>query len=222
MIAKIVILVVASFILAATGSPVEPDNLNKVDMKNGIYDAVVEKDSYIESQDLTVTSSLSSTARFGHSLLGMDDGIRSLQQFKIYSSCGALGDPTDNWVNGTCVALETSVCCEFRGKIYSSCDALTEPKDNWVDGICYGLEASDCCKLSPGGIVLYVVIFLAIVLGIVACSCACCCCCPLHSKMCCARKDQQTNTPVVAGTSAGNAYDGVHTETMNAREDTPP
>jgi hypothetical protein len=191
MIAKIIILVVASLILAATGSPVESDNLNKVDMKNGIYNAINEKDSYIESQDLTVTSSLSSTARLGHSLSGMDDGQRSLQQIEIYFSCDALTEPTDNWVNGTCVAFETS----------------------------------DCCKVSPGGIVLYVVICLAIVLGIVACSCACCHCCPLHSKMCCARKEQQTNTPVLTAIPVGNAYDGGHTETeaMNVivKEGTP-
>jgi hypothetical protein len=185
MIAKIVILVVASLILAVSGSSVEPDILNKVDMKNGVFD-VNEKGSYMESQDLTVMSSSSSTTRLGHSLSGMDDGIRSLQ-ILVYTSCGALAEPTDNWENG----------------------------------ICYGLEASDCCKFSPGGIVLTVVILLAIVLGIVACSCACCRCCPLYSKMCCARKDQSTNTPVVTAIPAGNAHDGGHTETVNAKEDTP-
>jgi hypothetical protein len=188
MIAKIVILVVASLILAVSGTSVEPAILNKVDMKNGVFD-VNEKDSYMESQDLTAMSSSSSTARLGHSLLGMDDGMRSLQ-IKVYSSCGALAEPTDNWVNGICV----------------------------------GLEASDCCKLSPGGKVVYAVtcLFLvAVILGIVACSCACCRCCPWYSKMCCAPKDQPTNTPVVAATPSGNAYDGGHTEAMNAKEDTP-
>jgi hypothetical protein len=185
MIAKIVILVVASLFLAVSGSSVEPDIMNKVDVKNGIFD-VYEKDSDTESQDLTAMSSSSSTTRLGHSLLRMDDGMRLLQ-IKVYSSCGALAEPTDNWVNG----------------------------------ICYGLEASDCCKLSPGGGVLIAVILLAFVLGIVACSCACCRCCPLYSKMCCAPKDQPTNTPVVTAIPAGNAYDGGHTEAMNAKEDTP-
>jgi hypothetical protein len=219
MIAKIVILVVASLILAVSGSSVEPDILNKVDMKNGVID-VNEKGSYMKSQDLTVMSSSSSTARLGHSLSGMDDGIRSLQ-LTIYSSCTGLSVPIGNWVNGTCAAFETSDCCKLGVKTYSSCGALQEPNDDWVDGTCYGLEASDCCKVSPGGNALFWVIFLAIVLGIVACSCACCTCCPLHSKMCCARKDQPTNTPVVTAIPAGNAHDGGHTETVNAKEDTP-
>jgi hypothetical protein len=189
MIAKIVILVVASLILAVSGSSVEPDVLNQVDMKKGVFD-VNEKDSYMESQDLTVMSSSSSTARLGHSLLGMDDGIRSLQ-LKLYTSCGALSEPTDNWVNGICV----------------------------------GLEASDCCKLSPGGIVLFLFIALAIILAIVISSCACCRCCPLHSKLCCAQKDQQANKPVATAIPIGNAYDGDRTETETTnvivKEDTP-
>jgi hypothetical protein len=104
---------------------------------------------------------------------------------------------------------------------FTSCGALTEPTDNWVNGTCSEWKASDCCKSSPGGYVLTVAFYLAFILVIVACSCACCECCPLYSKMCCARNDQPTNTPVVAATPSGNAYDGGHTEAMNAKEDTP-
>jgi hypothetical protein len=188
-------------------------------MKNGVID-VNKKDSYLESQDLTVMPSSSSTARLGHSLLGMDDGIRSLQ-LTIYSSCTELSVPTGTWVHGTCDAFEMTDCCKLRFKTYSSCGPLQEPNDDWVNGTCYGLEATDCCQPTPGGIVFYIVIYLAVILGIVACSCACCSCCPLHSKMCCARKYQPSNTPVVTAIPAGNAYDGGHAETMNAKEDTP-
>jgi hypothetical protein len=177
MIAKIVILAVASLILAVSGSSVEPDILNKVDVKNGIYDAVNEKGSYMESQDLTVMSSSSSTARLGHSLLDVDDGQRSLQ-LMFYSGCAGLSVPTDNWENG----------------------------------ICAGFEDSDCCKLSPGGIALFVLVPLVVILIIVIASCACCRCCPLHSKLCCAQKDQQTNTAVATAVPAGYANNGSHAE----------
>jgi hypothetical protein len=202
MMDKIVILVVASLILVVIVSFVDPDHQNKVDVTSGIYDGVNEKGSPMESIHLAVLSHSSFTA--GHSLSDMHDAQRMLQQVTSIDSCGALSEPTDNWVNGTCSGWKTTDCSV-----------------NGTNRTCVGLEASDCCKLSPGGIVVYVVFYLAFVLVIVACSCACCECCPLYSKMCCARNDQPTNTPVVAATPAGNAYDGGHTEAMNAKEDTP-
>ena len=56
-----------------------------------------------------------------------------------------------------------------------------------------------CCELTGGGIAVYLLVTLAIVAGIVACSCACCPCCPWYEKMCCAaRARNAAATPVAA------------------------
>jgi hypothetical protein len=81
------------------------------------------------------------------------------------------------------------------GALQQECFPNYESNDDFLD---LSEFYEECCETTTAGIIVWLLLCAAMVVGIVVCSCACCKCCPWHDRLCCAKRQEQVNAPVAA------------------------